>query len=690
MRKAIVTGASGHIGFHVAKELLNNNYHVDLLVRNENLNISELRQRGAVVHRCDLFDPSTYAGILEEADVLFHLAAENTTSVQNREKIIRGTFDLTKVVIRAALDAKIKTIIYTSSVVVLGRSHNKAKLINENDIISTPESPYVEGKLRAEHFVEQLIVSNHHDIRRVYPSWVVGPGDTGLTPPHKIIRNFVEKGGRFYFEGGISIAEVSDIARGHINAYELGKPGGKYILGGDNISFLQFYELLSGFAHKKKPGIKIPKWIIYLAAIIISRILRLFKKEFPISPGYVKSVIGNYSWYDSRKAIEEINYKVTPAQIILEEAVRDARRRIAGVIDLGRKKQPVYDPIQSVSSPKPESANEGVLLITGVPGWLGNRMVDMLINGDRFGRFKSDRKICLFVEPRFKGLLQLPENYKIVYGDLNNRKDIEEALESVTTVFHLAGAIYPKQVNTLYKVNTYGTKNLVDACMAKNIRRIIYMGTDSICGHGDTKNPCFSGQQPARPYKNYGKSKYLAEKYLLDMTKDGKIDGTSLRGFWFFGPFAPARQLNFIKMFSWPRQIVFGNGKNYRSISHIDNVIQAFFKSEKNVLTYGKWYWIGNDLPNITVDHIYETIARTMNVGYHPLYVPRLFCRGLELTDTLLGKFNYINATIQAAGKFDYHICGSIENAKNDFGYHPDTGLEDAAKELAEIFNKMK
>ena len=106
-------------------------------------------------------------------------------------------------------------------------------------------------------------------------------------------------------------------------------------------------------------------------------------------------------------------------------------------------------------------------------------------------------------------------------------------------VYHLAGLIYPPKIDLLYTVNTQGTKTLVDACIETGVRRVLYMGTDSICGHGTATQRRFDEHTPATPYKNYGESKYQGEKYMLDKTAEGKIDGTSLRGFWFFGPYAP-------------------------------------------------------------------------------------------------------------------------------------------------------
>ena len=676
MPKAIVTGAAGHIGYHVTKVLLSKRYDVHLLVRSINTNIIELQEAGAKIYPCNLFEVDSYASVIRDADVFFHLAAENTTSMSNASRVLENTDKLTQVVLNACHENQVQTIIYTSSVVVIGRSDNASKLLTEKAVNPFAESPYVLGKMQAEKFVEQFIKEKNADIRRVYPSWVVGPNDARLTPPHKVIKDFLEKGAPVYFDGGVSIASVEEVAKGHVAAYEKGSFASTYILSGENITFKKLYELLAANSRQKMPSLKMPKFAIVLAAWILSRVFKLFGKEFPISPEYAKAVVGTFSWYDCTKAKHELGYQTPPVEAILKNAVQDVNKKILGVHLLGKKTGTVEHKAE---------VKEGTLLITGVPGWLGNRMIDILINGDRFGKHHSNRKVRVLLEPRFKDLLNLPSNYEIVYADITNKQQVSEAVKGVTSVFHLAGAIYPKNIDVLYKVNEQGTKNLVDACIENSVRRIVFMSTDSTCGHGTPDKKVFDEHTPASPYKNYGESKYLAEKYILDKTKQGKIDGTSLRGFWFFGPFAPSRQLNFVNMFYWPRQIVFGNGKNLRSISHTDNIIEAFFQVENNPSTYGNWYWIGNDQPHPTVDGIYTAIANALGVPYKPFYIPKIACRGFELLDDMLGKFNYLHPTIHAAGKFDYDIAGNIDKAKRDFGYNPQITLEDAAKELKEM-----
>ena len=264
-KRVVVTGASGHIGFHVASQLLDLGYPVTLIIRKENQHILYLKQRGASVVIANLIKPESFENVLENTDVLFHLAAENTTSTSDEQKVLENTFDLAKHVLDTAIKKNVKTIIYTSSVVVLGRSSNPDILITENDSTKILESPYVKGKFLAEQYCDTVIKEKAVDIRRVYPSWVVGNNDIRLTPPHKVIKDYLKKGQSFYFNGGISVASVEEVAKAHINAWLLGKPNEKYVLGGNNISFKEFYAVLAQHSGFKNPKIFIPKGFIYMA-----------------------------------------------------------------------------------------------------------------------------------------------------------------------------------------------------------------------------------------------------------------------------------------------------------------------------------------------------------------------------------------------------------------------------------------
>ena len=276
-------------------------------------------------------------------------------------------------------------------------------------------------------------------------------------------------------------------------------------------------------------------------------------------------------------------------------------------------------------------------------------------------------------------------NLEIVYCDITEEACVKQALEGVRTVFHFACAIWPLKVATLYRVNVDGTKTLADACVATGVRRFLYMSTDSTCGHGSKDKRVFDETTEARPYRDYGKSKRIAEEYLLGKASAGELDLTILRGFWFFGPYAPERQLGFLRMFWWPRQIVFGNGKNLRSISHIDNVVDAFLAAEKNTATFGKWYWVGDAEGGRTVDAVYQTVADALGRPFRPLHIPVFICRLLNIVDLLLAKCGRIQPTIYSAGKFHFDIAGRSDAAMRDFGYNPRATLQDAVREMMEM-----
>ena len=709
--KVVVTGASGHVGHAVARVLLGRGYQVHLLLRSgEGPLTRRLAAAGARVHVLDLLaDPAPAATALSGAAVLFHLAAVNTTSAADPDAVWRASVGLTEAVLRAAARAGVPTVVYTSSVVVLGRSSDPARpRTEEADLATTAESPYVRGKLAAEH-VARAAQAAGRDVRIVYPSWVLGPDDPGLTPPHGLVLNYVRRGGLgpriFYFDGGISVAHVAEVAAGHVAAWETGSPRGRYVLGGENVTFQRFYTLLARAAGRRPPGLRLPTALVHAGGDVAKVAFNLFGRQPPVSPAYLRAVVGRYSWYDSGRAERDLGYHVRPAEETLAGAVADARQRLAGLYALNLRVGGDGHPDRvGLEAGNPAAATPGFsapsaprlparvvspLLITGVPGWLGNRLVDVLVNGDRFGHRYPERPVRLLVHPSFRGRLELPARFEVRPGDLLDPTAMRDAVTGVGTVIHLAGAIYPPRVESLYEVNTRGTRNLVNACVERGVRRFLFMSTDSVCGHGTPTRRVFDETTPPSPYRHYGRSKWLAEEYVLEKTRAGQLDGTALRGFWFFGPYAPPRQLGFARMFaSWPRQIVFGDGQNLRSVSHVDNVVQALLAAEPAPASFGWCYWVGDADGGYAVDTIYATLARAFGRPYRPFYVPRGLCTGLlGAADRLWADgFGRLQPTIHAVAKFPLDIAGRSDAAVRDFGYAPRVSLEDAARELAADF----
>jgi nucleoside-diphosphate-sugar epimerase len=232
---------------------------------------------------------------------------------------------------------------------------------------------------------------------------------------------------------------------------------------------------------------------------------------------------------------------------------------------------------------------------------------------------------------------------------------------------------------------------LADACVANGVRRFMYMSTDSTCGF-TKKDRVFTASEPANPYKNYGKSKYAGEEYITQLTAQGKLEATSFRGFWFFGPNIPERNLAFFRSFSWPFQPVFGNGKNLRSISHCDDITDAFCRAEKAPLTIGKWYWLPTFVQAQTVDEIYRMVAAGLDKQANLFHIPNVVCDLMAIADTFLTeRMSVLNPTIHAAGKFHKTIAtdaAGIETSKQDFGWQPKVTAAQIQREIVDSLAK--
>lgn len=660
-QKVVVTGATGHIGSQVAKLLLSMGYDVTILVRRETKTAVELKGLGAHVVVCDLLDAATFSPALGKAGALFHLAAQN--ALGSDSSLSNEILKLTQSVVGAAISAGIPKIVYTSSVVVLGRSPDPSVLVTVDDLVERPESPDVEGKLLAEKWIRDRVAGSV-DIRTVYPSWVVGAGDPGRTPPHKFIRDFAIKGQPFYFGGGISIADVRDVAMGHIQALECEEAGGRYILSGENVTFQQFYNILAEQYGKASPRLKLPKFAIWIAAKVLGKLS-------PISASYVEAVIDRYSWYDASKLSSVIGYSARPVRETLASVKPDILSSIIGT-----------DKIECRNT-LAEFAGGSLLLITGFPGWLGNRAIDILINGDEKGRYKSDRPVRLLVLPSLLDALpKLPANFEVVVGDVGDKDCLDAVTKGISTVWHFAGVIYPDRLSDFDRVNHQGTVNLADACVRNGVSRFLFMSTDSCCGYSDGR--VFSATEADKPYSDYGRSKLAAEKYILDLSRRGTIKATSLRGFWFFGPNPPPRNMGFLNSFKLPFQPMFGNGKNLRSISHCDDIVSAFVLAEKSDAAVSRWYWLPTT--TLTVNEIYDLVAESIGKKSKPLRVPNFVCSMMAWTDRILvTRFGFLQPTIYAAGKFHRTIAtdkSGWQPAERDFGWEPSVTKKQIQSEI--------
>ena len=311
------------------------------------------------------------------------------------------------------------------------------------------------------------------------------------------------------------------------------------------------------------------------------------------------------------------------------------------------------------------------VLITGPLGWLGRRLVEIL---------RSEKREVRCLTLPFQNSLYIRSlGAEVVSADLTKPHTLNGVCEGIKTVFHCAGIIHPPltKINELFEVNTYGTENLIKEATRAKADKFIYISSNSVGGYTKSPDILMKENDPPRPYKKYGLSKYKAEKIVNDFYKKGMIKTSIIRPCWFYGVGQASRQTRFFSMIKSGRPIMFGDGKNLRSISYIDSVVQALLLAEEKDIANGQTYWIADKRPYPTIE-VYQTIASLFGIDdLRPRYVPTFTSDVCELLDTLLQSIGLYIIEIHVAGEMTKNIACSIEKAERELGYKPEVELEE-------------
>jgi nucleoside-diphosphate-sugar epimerase len=321
-------------------------------------------------------------------------------------------------------------------------------------------------------------------------------------------------------------------------------------------------------------------------------------------------------------------------------------------------------------------------VVSGAPGWLGTSLTETLVQGARFRSISTEpRKVRCIVQPQADPapLLALGDAVEIVRADLRDRRALAGLCKGADTVFHCAGIIHPRRIQELYDINVRGTQNLLESAVEAGARRFLFVSSNSPAGLNASASTLMMEQDPPRPYLNYGLSKLQSEWLINDAHRAGKIETVILRPCWFYGPNQPERQSRFFKMIKGGHPIVVGKGDNLRSMSYIDNIVQAMLLAEKVEKAAGRTYWIADRRPYSFIE-IIQTVARVLEVPVRPRYLPQVTSDMARFVDSLMQMSGLYNQEIHVAGELAATIAVSIEAAQRDLGYDPEVELEEGMR----------
>lgn len=328
------------------------------------------------------------------------------------------------------------------------------------------------------------------------------------------------------------------------------------------------------------------------------------------------------------------------------------------------------------------------VLLTGVPGWLGGRFLEILVKGFEDEGPVNDWQIRCLILPGIdtSSINELNGIKKVekTTGDVTKADTLKEAVKDIDIVFHIAGVIHPKKVRELFEINTQGTENMLKVSLEAGVKRFIYISSNSVSGTNARRDVLMAEKDAPRPYLNYGISKFKAECAVRRFQDTGKLDTVILRPCWFYGPNQPARQTKFFNMIKKGNPLMFGDGQNLRSLSYVDNTSEAMLLAAEKEAAVGETYWVADSRPYSTYE-IYKTVAELLEVkDFKPRCLPGFSSELLLLADKIIQGLGGYMKEIHVAGEMNKNIACSIEKARNELGYEPKIELREGMRRSIE------
>ncbi len=319
--RALITGASGFVGAAVLRRLVLEGVPVRVLARPGADDAAWKDLPDIEVVEGDLCDPASLERAVLGCRWVFHVAADYRLWVPDPEIMYRANVDGSETLLRAALAAGVERIVYTSSVAVLGlRSDGQPSSEETPSSIDDMIGHYKRSKFLAEERVRVLCREQGAPIVIVNPSTPIGPADRKPTPTGRMVLEAAAGRMPAYVDTGLNVVHVDDVAMGHWLALQYGKPGERYILGGDNLSLRAILTRISGLTGRPSPRFRVPRRLLYPVAWVSEAWVRWRGSGLPLVSVDELRMAAHHMYFDSRKAEQELGYTHRPA----EEALRDA------------------------------------------------------------------------------------------------------------------------------------------------------------------------------------------------------------------------------------------------------------------------------------------------------------------------------------------------------------------------------
>jgi dihydroflavonol-4-reductase len=336
VRLNLVTGGCGFIGRHLVDQLA---------ARGERVRVLDLRPLESPIQEVEqvtgsITDPAAVARAVAGCERVFHLAANPNLWAPDPKSFDAVNHQGTRRMLEAAQKAGVRRFVYTSTESIL-KSYRAPKtsaraLIDETVVLTLDDmpGPYCRSKYLAEEAAREAAAGGL-PVVIVNPTMPIGPGDSLLTPPSKMILGFLNSETPAYLDCEFNLVDARDVAAGQILAADKGRVGERYILGNVNLSLGELLVELQRLTGLAMPRTRIPYALAIVSALVSESISNITKKP-PIAPITGVRLARTSMAFDCSKARSELGWSCRT----LEQSLRDAIRWMSGQ---GLLRRPVGD-----------------------------------------------------------------------------------------------------------------------------------------------------------------------------------------------------------------------------------------------------------------------------------------------------------------------------------------------------------
>ena len=315
MKPTLVTGATGFIGWHVARKLLTRGHTVRALVRPT----SKVRELDLEAVSGDLRDSDSLERAVKGCGLVFHVAADYRLWAKDPSELYRSNVEGTRNLLTAARDAGVDRVVYTSTVGCIGIRKDKLGSEDVEVRLEQMTGAYKRSKFQAEQVAIEFSRAGF-PVVIVNPTAPMGDHDFKPTPTGKIVVDYLKGAMPAFVDTGLNLVDVEDTAEGHIQAAERGQPGERYILGCENLTLEQILERLARISGGKVPRWRIPYPVAYGAGLASTGWANLTGQE-PRAPLDAVKMAKVKMFVSSDKAKRELGFNPGPVDGALKRAV---------------------------------------------------------------------------------------------------------------------------------------------------------------------------------------------------------------------------------------------------------------------------------------------------------------------------------------------------------------------------------